>query len=1231
VNERENHLNPERIGWLIDDKPTDSGDQVTGDLASARQHLAECASCQRLLHMYERAGRDLQALRNECVIFRTRECPEDSLIWELASGTLTTERAETLLKHVVACDHCGPAFRQAITDLNTDLSQDEIRTIGQLNTSKPSYQSDLAHRLAYKQQLETQPTQRWFTNKRASRTWIVLQFALPVVIILAVAASWIYHTHKDIRPETLLAQAYAEQRTFELRIEGAPHAPLRQERGVARSALAKPAPLLRAEYEIRVGLAAKPEDAALLAAEGRAELLEWQYDEAIKSLRHSLDVNPNSSGVLSDLATAYTQRADKEHRPIDYGQALELLGQALQKDPENKTALFNRAVVEERMDLLEDAEKDWETYLRLDPHGDWTSEARQRLEALRQRKKASFAYPSPETDPLRAVLSLQRRADRKIRNPLWPDSLDEEYTDIAIEDWLPSFAGEWPTFAETPLRTPAWHALTVLAAILASEHHDNWLADVLSVRLSPRLLDGWTELALAVRNNSEGNFDSAARAAAQAEVLLKEDSPAAFLRALWEHAYALQRSQQGNSCLRVVEQAAESINTQRYPWIAAQFLLEHSICSAMLGQMGNTKSQVMAAASLAKSAGYSNLLLRTYHIMGIQAASQDPDVAWKWFLEGLDRHWAGPYRPFRIYQFCAEMSLTAENRGQWHLARALMEEAVNHITRSPNRLMEAVARHSLAVDTQLAGYPGEALENFRRAAELFSSLPLTPAVNALQFSTLVYQASLLSQQGHDESALQLLHVARGHFSAQSQYWIWLHYYQALGEALHRRGNDDDAEHALHAALRISESALATIGDEIDRSHWERQSMRAYRSLVELELERDHDPRRALEIWEWYVAAPIRIPESRSTKPNINFALLDSDPPLPRLNRVGMALPDLRGVTVISFAELRDGPVAWIFDDRGIEAARLKVSTEELNQASGRFARLCSDPSSNLEEIRQVGRQLYDWLLAPFESHLDPARVLAVETDGPLREVPFAALVTSQGQFLAESYALVSSPGLEYWPLLRRAPNFSRDDIVLAVGAPSGATNTKINMPFLPDSGAEAQNVSLTFLHSRLLLGSQATIEAVKRDLPAARVFHFAGHAVTSSTRSGLLFDPSSTLKGEEENERGFLDAQEVERLPLQRVDLVVLSACTTGGDDSESASPHGLVWAFLRARVPHVIASRWDIDSVSTKAFMQEFYKNLVTGRPPVTALRLASEVIRRRPETAHPYYWAAFSAFGLS
>src|SRR4029077_6439645 len=199
---------------------------------------------------------------------------------------------------------------------------------------------------------------------------------------------WLLQMRRDPPIDQLIAHAYTEQRPFEMRIAGAAYGPVRQERAGERSAFAEPASLHRAKYVIKERLAARPDDEAMLAASGRVELLEGHYDEAIRTFGRLLDAHPDSPPLLIDLATANFQRAEAADRAVDYGQSIELFGRVLAKKPDDTLALFNRAIALERMYAYNEAIRDWEHYLRVDPGGNWGTEAQRRLSELLEKVKA---------------------------------------------------------------------------------------------------------------------------------------------------------------------------------------------------------------------------------------------------------------------------------------------------------------------------------------------------------------------------------------------------------------------------------------------------------------------------------------------------------------------------------------------------------------------------------------------------------------------------------------------------------------------------------------------------------------------------------------------------------------------------------------------------------------------------------------------------------------------------
>ena len=108
-----------------------------------------------------------------------------------------------------------------------------------------------------------------------------------------------------------------------------------------------------------------------------------------------------------------------------------------------------------------------------------------------------------------------------------------------------------------------------------------------------------------------------------------------------------------------------------------------------------------------------------------------------------------------------------------------------------------------------------------------------------------------------------------------------------------------------------------------------------------------------------------------------------------------------------------------------------------------------------------------------------------------------------------------------------------------------------------------------------------------------------------------------------------LNADRLRRLDLRNMQLAVLSTCNTEADKDGSRGFNSIAAALQRAGVPHVVASRWAVDSVVTRAFIENFYRQALSGQPVSEAIRQASRTMMADRRTSHPYYWSAFSAYG--
>src|SRR6266478_9250479 len=262
-------------------------------------------------------------------VARGSECPGESEWPLVAAGVKEKEQAEVLLRHAAVCDHCGPLLRQCVEDFSDDLTAEEETMLAGLESSQAGWQERAAGKLAGK-----------CPQRRSLGAWLRAQllpaYGIPKwayaggLALLAAVSFWGLLRVQQPAIGDLLATAYTEQRTIELRIPGAAYGPVRLVRGSAdRSRLDRPQALLEGEARIARELAKAPASPTWLQAMGRADLLDWNYEAAIASLQRALNIQPDSPSLMTDLASAYFERAEANNRMTDYAAAVELLNRAL--------------------------------------------------------------------------------------------------------------------------------------------------------------------------------------------------------------------------------------------------------------------------------------------------------------------------------------------------------------------------------------------------------------------------------------------------------------------------------------------------------------------------------------------------------------------------------------------------------------------------------------------------------------------------------------------------------------------------------------------------------------------------------------------------------------------------------------------------------------------------------------------------------------------------------------
>jgi CHAT domain-containing protein len=402
-----------------------------------------------------------------------------------------------------------------------------------------------------------------------------------------------------------------------------------------------------------------------------------------------------------------------------------------------------------------------------------------------------------------------------------------------------------------------------------------------------------------------------------------------------------------------------------------------------------------------------------------------------------------------------------------------------------------------------------------------------------------------------------------------------------------------------------------------------------------------------------------LPEHTVVLDLVNYARFEQDPQIKGKkgarrtpSYIGFVLAKGRPVRAVDL-----GPAAPI--DEAVGAWRVAIARRQASPAAANLRRLVWEP---------LARQF-----APDTTTV----VLAL--DGHLTAVPWAALPGDKpGTVLLEQFALATVPHAPFLLDRLTAPAPPTDDrgILLALGgvaydqAPKPLEDEQTKIDLLAARLAETTRSrgdgwrelpgTLDELNTVTMLAGARTVVRLEgagagtvqllRELPRARWAHIATHgflanpSIPSVLRpdpklfsfigrervgaglrnplvlSGLVLAganrPSADVDGSTRDDLGILTAEAIAGLPLQDLELVVLSACETGlGMVGGGEGVFGLQRAFHLAGAHNVVASLWRVDDQATAALMAIFYDQLWhKHKLPIEALRNAQLAIYHHP-----------------
>lgn len=1225
----------------------DAGRLSEEAILDAQRHAESCQDCDRTLQMHRSVQNEILSKTRSSNPANGANCSDESEWAKVAAGLAGEIEARERLKHAAQCGHCGPLLKAASKRLSDETSTREEALLADLRSGRPEWQAQMAQ--ALRRASEDSPTIETAPSFWGSLfSWPRPAFAALALVVLA-AAVWIgVRWQHPAAAEELIAQAYTERRTIDVRIRGAKYSPLRVQRGQIISNFDIPVSLQKADAVIGENLLKNPNDPGWLQAKASADMLEGRFDDAVKKLERARDSKPDSPELLTDLGSAYFLRG-KSNRPadfdkampsfpkslaqnscsptnsphwaIDYMCAIDSFGKALMKSPDDPVALFNRALALEEVFLYAPAVDDWQHYLRVDPHGEWSEEARERLTRVKQKliqRENSLSEPMLTPEDI-ASAEANPRLEEKI------DERIEEYLKVATKDWLPrAFPG--PGYKQS---REASTALTTLSAIAARRHDDIWLGDLLDHSGGSQFSAAAQTLSDSIKSNERGDYIAGRTFARRAAELFRlANNPAGQLRAVGEEVYSDHLLWEGAPCLSLLNTTHEALHRKGYTWLQGQMSLETSNCAELVGDLGEYKSAISLGEIEARAHKYESLYLRGLGFEAQAAASLGrTSTAFSLALYGLGRFWTGHADLMKGYNLYTDLDAAADVLRLANLQVDISRQATDLIDKHPDGVLRAMAHRWYGYAAYSANMPALASSEFSKASTLFAAAPHTSATTRDWMNAEIWLARLELRSGDVEPAASRLQVAKQELDKSPSFGNEMGFYASQADIGLFRSDSSMTESALRPAVFLAEWALNSFPSDGDRRMWAEQTGDIYRDLVEWKL-REGDKSSALELWEWYKGAELRARASKTPEPSRTLDTADPPnpndaPPLPNPVNVAPHLPVMHDETAVVYATFPDGIAVWTYDDRGVFSHWIPTPLLAVKQTADQFEWLCSNPTSDLTALRMTARSLYDLLIKPIEREVVNRKTLIIEPDDFLAPIAWEALLDASGRYLVERSAIVLSPGLYRMMALRTATPITSETQVLLVSIPRVAEEGL--MP-LTDVDTEAQAVARSFRATSWLQGTDATLSAIQREMPGKAIFHFAGHAVASAQRTGLLLDEMDPKS----REPRLLNSESFAPHQVPVLQLAVLSACQTEASAvGSSTGTEGLTQMFLNAGVPHVIASRWDVDSGETARLMEMFYARLLAGESVASSLRNAQSTLMTMPPSAHPYYWAAFELEG--
>ena len=1088
-------------------------------------------------------------------------------------------------------------------------------------------------------------------RSRKSSRWALLEpFFSPVPVAavlitgaLVFGATWFLISKRPMDREGLVAlnKAYSSERSVESRIAEFDYAPYYKVRGDVAPKVDTDE-LERAELVLRRNASDHPTPENREAL-GRLHIAKRQFDEALSQLEAVRQTGPPTAKLLNDLGVAYLEKFNSS--PTKYDEktaglartALENFDGAIRLDPGNLEARYNLGLCLEALNLPNQARDAWQKYLELDQNSKWSDEARGHL----QRLGADGSSERSASEQEQAFLSAFRE-----QNTEKGFELASENRELIREKYLPQRLAFSIVSADAMARIEGLAALSFLAEIEKSRNKDMFAADLQAIysKATPRQIEILRNAQYSIKRGyyfclEKNDFEEAKTqfGVARSLFLKAGDVIEAETVAKYFIAYCLYNLDERRSSAELLNEIGDFTERRSYKWFS---LMNHYWwlgSQESLGFKSITETRIEYENALTEAEDLQDAYMTQKFLLSLILKSSFVKQETKAtayaqrLLAFSNRPGSSSRQKVRNFDKIISVGIATKSPA---FSKALVLESV--------AVAETIDDPSFRIAAELnAGIIHTEAGDFREAERWLTTARVHAEALPDEPSRRGNLARILLSFGHMERKRGDLHRAVDRYRQALNISVEMRTPLLLYEirkslilAYHDLRDDSALDKEVTPTIELAEDYRTRIRDEEERNTFFDSEQEVYDVAIDHELRMDRtdvafnyaERSNSRSLLDW-------LSERATVVGNDQHQAILFDKPSAPLDLRGIQenLPD--SAQILQYRILDDKLVIWLISRDEFFTYSSDVGADRINELARDFVNGVHDKDGDQQErAKEISRTLYRILIRPAAANLDGTKQLCIIANRILFYVPFAALLSEEGRYLIQDFAISYSPSANvFFRCSRNAATKKHlvQENLLSVGNPSFDGRRFAGLPDLPESLDEAKGIAANYSGSKLLFSHEATPKAFQAAIPDFNVIHFAGHYVV---------EPDSPLSSKlimaaGEGGQSTLTAGELIRYELPETKLVVLSACQSAVEGYFAGEgPVGLTRTFLAMGVPLVVASSWAVDSNATHDLMLSFhFRRRHEGLTTVEALRRSQlEFINNSNSMLRePYYWAAFAAFG--